>query len=322
MEIYVADEDMSFDVYCKKAQQFARGLAKAIKDIMGAKKGKPDAAQKSKIYEKALKDLYNIQIEVPDGMTNTHFDKVFDMLGTLPKEHVKQDSFKKLRYKDQTNYGGVYYSDCTVEMGDFGKAKGEEGYEIDGQPLAANSFDVTTLHEVGHAVDAQHSIMISHGKDTGLGKWEQETADKVAQAQLAELKSTITLKNPVTDTDLTTAIADALDTGVPAQPDTIGDDDWKAILKFLTANCVPIRDAAQPYFNEPTSVIGDRIYTEASKGDWWSYSSSERGKTKVNLYQWRSPFEWFAEVYAISWLKKKKPPAGVGAEAAKYMWQG
>ena len=29
MEIYVADEDMSFDVYCKKAQQFARGLAKA-----------------------------------------------------------------------------------------------------------------------------------------------------------------------------------------------------------------------------------------------------------------------------------------------------
>ena len=29
MEIYVADEDMSFDVYCKKAQQFARGLTKA-----------------------------------------------------------------------------------------------------------------------------------------------------------------------------------------------------------------------------------------------------------------------------------------------------
>ena len=29
MEIYVADEDMSFDVYCKKAQQFTRGLIKA-----------------------------------------------------------------------------------------------------------------------------------------------------------------------------------------------------------------------------------------------------------------------------------------------------
>ncbi len=29
MEIYVTDEDMSFDAYCKKAQQFVRGLTKA-----------------------------------------------------------------------------------------------------------------------------------------------------------------------------------------------------------------------------------------------------------------------------------------------------
>ena len=28
MEIYVADENMSFDAYFKKAQQFVRGLAK------------------------------------------------------------------------------------------------------------------------------------------------------------------------------------------------------------------------------------------------------------------------------------------------------
>ena len=29
MKIYITEEDMSFDAYCKKAQQFARGLAKA-----------------------------------------------------------------------------------------------------------------------------------------------------------------------------------------------------------------------------------------------------------------------------------------------------
>ena len=28
MEIYIADEDMSFNAYCKKAQQFVRGLVK------------------------------------------------------------------------------------------------------------------------------------------------------------------------------------------------------------------------------------------------------------------------------------------------------
>ena len=29
MKIYITDENMSFDAYCKKAQQFVRGLAKA-----------------------------------------------------------------------------------------------------------------------------------------------------------------------------------------------------------------------------------------------------------------------------------------------------
>ena len=33
MKIYVTDEDMSFDAYCKKAQQFMRGLAKTDERI-------------------------------------------------------------------------------------------------------------------------------------------------------------------------------------------------------------------------------------------------------------------------------------------------
>ena len=33
MKIYVTDENMSFDVYCKKAQQFIRGLIKADERI-------------------------------------------------------------------------------------------------------------------------------------------------------------------------------------------------------------------------------------------------------------------------------------------------
>ena len=33
MKIYVTDENILFDVYCKKAQQFTRGLIKADKRI-------------------------------------------------------------------------------------------------------------------------------------------------------------------------------------------------------------------------------------------------------------------------------------------------
>ena len=33
MEIYIADKNISFDAYCKKAQQFMRGLVKADERI-------------------------------------------------------------------------------------------------------------------------------------------------------------------------------------------------------------------------------------------------------------------------------------------------
>ena len=33
MEIYVTDENMSFDAYCKKAQQFVRGFVKTDERI-------------------------------------------------------------------------------------------------------------------------------------------------------------------------------------------------------------------------------------------------------------------------------------------------
>jgi hypothetical protein len=299
-----------------------RALAKSLKDVAGDK-GKPSKKQKSAIYEKALHDYYGLEIEIPPGMKNTHLDQVFDMFGSVPKDHTKQDKLKKIKYKDEKNYGGVfYYSDCAIEMGDFGRAKGEEEYEIDGKKLPANSFNVTTLHEIGHSVDYKHSIMDTHQSKPGCGAWISETTAKVAAAFLAELKSSVKLSGKVADPVLTTAIQTTLTAGTTTQPADIEDNDWQKILPFLVRKCLPVRDAEQPYFKSTPVVVGDRVYTESSPGYWWSYGSAARTATKVNNYQWRSPAEWFAEVYAISWLKKKKPPSGVDAAVAAYMWKG
>src|ERR1051326_1489846 len=93
-----------------------QALSKSLKDVMGKSKGNPTDDQKSKIYEKALKDYYGQEIVVPNGMKNTHFDKMFDMFGTVPKGDVKQDKLKKLEYV-KTDTGGVYYEDdCKIEM--------------------------------------------------------------------------------------------------------------------------------------------------------------------------------------------------------------
>jgi hypothetical protein len=40
----------------------------------------------------------------------------------------------------------------------------------------------------------------------------------------------------------------------------------------------------------------------------------------VRDYQFRSPAEWFAELYAYTWYNKKKAPTGVDKAVTKYMF--
>ena len=138
----------------EELQEHAEALKTATEAVMASAKGKPSAAQKSAIYQKALEDHYGLAITVPAGMSNTHFDRVFDMMGTVPKSQVEHGKLKKLTYDKTADWkGSGAYGGAEVLMGDFGRAKGAENYEVDGKVLPANSFDVTMLHEMGHALD-------------------------------------------------------------------------------------------------------------------------------------------------------------------------
>ncbi len=301
--------------------EHVRALAKSLKDEMGTGTGNPSADQKSKIYKKALEEYYGLDIEVPPGMTNTHFDKMFDMFGSVPKGDVKQDKLKKLKY-NTANIGGLYWSgDCKIEMGDFGDAGLEEDYQLGGKTVKANSFNVTTLHEIGHSVDTKHGIMTGNQSKPGCGGWKQLTLDEATAVFAAALLKSAKFSKAVTEAVLTPVVKTALKDGTTVQPSTIANADWTPVQKFLIDKCLPARDAAQPFFKDTPVVFGDRAYTE-SQGTWYSYGAGARKATKVNLYQWRSPPEWFAEVYAITWLKKKPPPSGVDATVAKHCWKG
>ncbi len=306
-------------------------LSKSMKDVMGKAKGKPDAGQKSKIYKKALEDYYGLTISVQSGMeSSAHFDKVFDMFGTVPKSNTKQDELKKLTYTTTDGgeaFSGGAYGDKEILMGDFGDATGlEDGgvyaYELNGKPASANSFNVTTLHEIGHAVDTKNGIMSAPAQSGGgYGGWSTLDIDKVVAGLLVELKKAGPFSDKMTDALLKAALNDALASGAVDRPNTIGEDDWAKISPFLRSNCIPIRDASTPYAKNTPVAVGDVVYTE-SQGTWYSYAASARASTRVNNYQWRSPAEWFAEVYAITWLKKSKPPSAVDANVAKYCWNG
>lgn len=306
----------------KEAVEHAQALAKSVKDIMGDKSGKPAPDQKSAIYKKALEDLYGLKIDVPEGMTNTHFDKVFDMFGTVPKGDVKQEQLKSLTYsKKKSDAGGGAYGGADIEMGDFGDAKKVEEYEINGKKVPANSFNVTTLHEIGHSVDERDKVMDAHQGKAGCGGWKRESLTTTALAFVTELKASVKLKKAVSDKDLTQVVGAALKSGTTAKPSSIEDAEWQLILPFLADNCLAVKEAADPWFESSPVEVAGRVFQEAYTGEWWSYTAGARATTKVNDYQWRSPAEWFAEVYAISWLSKKKPPNGVDSALRPYMWK-
>jgi len=301
----------------------AKALSKAAADAGATDKKKPDATQKSKIYEAALKNLYGLEIEVPNGMTNTHFDKVFDMFSKVPKDHVGKGKLNKLLYDKDPGWagGGAYNSALKrVRMGEFGTATKTEKYKVGDTEVDANSFNVTTLHEIGHAVDDNNNVMDSHMGTAGFGKWKKEEIADVATACVTELKKTAGLSDKVKEEDLKKAATAAVKDGKTDKPNEIEQPDWDKIKKWLTDTVLVAR--SKPYFKATWTEVGTSAYTQdADTGGWWSYDPNERKANGVNNYQWRSPAEWFAEIYAITWLAKK-PPKGVAADVAKHMWGG
>jgi hypothetical protein len=86
------------------------------------------------------------------------------------------------------------------------------------------------------------------------------------------------------------------------------------------------RSAAEPWNRDISGeqINGVAAAQEGNSGDefWWSYSGADRGSTFVSNYQWRAPGEWFAELYAVTWLRKVEPPGGVGKDVRPYLFGG
>lgn len=305
----------------EELEQHAAALEAAVKSVMGSAKGAPNATQKAAIYKKALEDHYGLAIQIPSGMSNTHMDRVYDMMGTVPKGQAKHDKLDKLEYIDTNDYkGSGAYGGTTIKMGDFGDASGMENYTVDGKTLPANSFDVTTLHELGHALDSKEGIMAAHMSKTGCGGWKTESKDSTIDALVAFFKKKVKVSDKMTEAMVRSAIDSALGGAIPAAPDGAEEDDWDKVRDFLGDYPMKIRSGYSPWFKDPVDVDG-RAYIQSYSTRWNSYSVAARAPTLVNKYQWRAPGEWFAEVYAISWLKKTKPPAAVDKAVAEYMWK-
>jgi hypothetical protein len=291
---------------------------KLYADILKTKGG-DTKAESEDVYKKALEARYGFTIDTK-GRDFTNLDKIYAVLKMVPPEDVAQAELKKLTYYEPGK-GGAAFGGATIFMGDYGAAKDDWAYtNPDGSPAPANGFSISALHELGHSIDSRNGIMTANRSKSGCGAWTPESVASVTEVYFTSFRYGPGKNSKISEDQMKSAITAALNGSAPGKPDTVTGTDWGPLQTVLDA-CANLRADKWPW-GAPVP-LGGRAYHQsyAESNEWWSYDPGARAGTTVRDYQWRSPVEWFAELYAFTNFKKQKPPAGVDAGVAVFMWK-
>jgi hypothetical protein len=288
----------------------ARGLLEAV-----SKKTR-DTDLMQQAFHQALVDRYQMKVAIPKNFSNTHFDKLYAMFAEVPVDHVVHPQLKLVEYSTTLEKDTAEFGSATIRMGDFGTDPKDMPYKT-----KTEGFSISTLHEIGHSVDARHGIMPKCQESNNCGNWKKSSVDEVAQAVYLQIAGNWVgnaMQTP--QQKLVEAVKAVLATGELKAPKDIDQSEWGKFVTTLS-DCVLIREDQSPWDAQEVVAFGGRAYLESYKNDWWSYNRTSRtGANTVRGYQWRAPGEWFADLYAFSWYHKK-PVAGIDQAPAAFMYK-
>jgi hypothetical protein len=290
-------------------------------------------AKQNEALSEIIQQFYGIEVRIrgkqnaedpTDYPANSDLGKIFEALNLLPTEHIRTSSLKKLDIKPIASNRAEYNKVEKSMIVDSIKIKQTPTYEfeIGGQKHTVKTLSMATLHEVGHAIDDKVSIMSGDAvKDNSYGGWvmmESDDTASIAAAHVATMKIRLSTDEK---RELVKLVTDALDDGAMPERDLwdkIPNRLWNAAQPLLKT-CAALKKKEKPWAS-PLAVDG--VVYHYTYNNWYGYKESARAPTKVSEYQWRSPVEWFAELYAASWLAKAKPPSAVNQKVARYLYQG
>ena len=274
--------------------------------------------------EAAIAVRFGVELHVPlDQAQKKTLPRLYKMLAKVPEWQAKQSQFKELDFKVEPGKGSYYQSGKIslneIEPSEEGSVKRPDNDPDGSKTVKANYFDFTTLHEVGHAVDAKINFMGQRmgAEKAQFGGWKAETFDTVMtwlgetsgfyarhsgaptpgkKEDLVQLlKSFVTTKACAKPTDASKPMGSLLTT-------------WDAIVNdpVIVACIDGITVGDKPWKGAGTKAakiaVNNRVCHEAYPNEWYSYALAARGATGISDYQWRAPGEWFAEIYALYYL--------------------
>lgn len=116
--------------------------------------------------------------------------RLYKALGMAPDKHTLLNESLKIvertsKKDDTSDYGS---GKIRIQSGEAGRRSGNSKFRTErGSILKLDSFDSTTLHEVGHAVDEDETYMNDHGGEGNHGEWKIERREKLVDVAYADM---------------------------------------------------------------------------------------------------------------------------------------
>ena len=231
-----------------------------------------------------------------------------DRLKAFSLDWIKGDSDASLGHYEDSAASRIVVNARIVE------SKKELSYSFDGSEAPLPMLQATVLHEIGHSVDTKAGIMVGDLRDEGLGGW-------VSQEDWGILRDVLLAALPASFAEYQEAARQAL--GSLFRERRMGElaeelpDGLVQELRQLE-EVITRRMQMAVHWGKPLEFAGRSYQWE---GSMTSYAMSARQRLTVRSYQWRSPAEWFAELYAVSW-SLRKPIPGVHPRVARFLYRG
>jgi hypothetical protein len=304
----------------KAIQDSPQGSPDVILALASGRYGKPftfEGAATGPEDVKSMKRICEIFAKIPDDVTNN-------------------PSIQDIAHADADSGGGGAYTSVSANIRMEGRVGAQQDFgnqeesqdpqtlkmekalpkDIDPtcQPKDAHqveSLGFAAAHEVGHGVDDKRGFMASKGAGDDYGGWInygadcRPVADAVGHHIAAKFAASSFYKTPASKK----YTLDKLMNTPATRPEVASDTpDAEALDAFDTWHAMA-SSTNNPYMRQSDCEaikIGDRIYHEAYARSWVSYKAVARSQGLTG-YQFRSPAEWFAELYA-GWKCDKLGP--------------
>lgn len=312
-------------------ESYARFVAGMRKKVDGSKPTNDELAlyfdlvSDSDVYalQRLMSQRFDFEVGGRDGgaWTADGLRRAWALLERLPPEHVEDNHSLDLLLRDNSEAGSGYYasSDQSAVLG-YGEDLEEVGsygeVMVDGEDVglhsSVNLFDTVLRHEIGHAVDEKVGVSTGYAATTdSAGAWQvYHSADAFVDAVIAASESGMdiypdpeayeqALKHAISNTmDFDEALAALRDSGAIDEDVPDYEQCQDGPVDALLTTDLWSEDSSPWYMNPSRPGVGGRRWQEAYSGEFVSYVAEAYESNAVSAYQFRAPYEWFAEAYA------------------------